>query len=128
MVVADDDGDSDDARTLQAAAFTHRIALGPRAGQKLLSVQGAMPREPGFEQDLCTQTQGFGHAAVRCEGDDCQGLERLCRYITRPALAYDRERCNAAGRVVLMRISGHRRRPFQSIVDGVSGERGRCFR
>jgi hypothetical protein len=28
----------------------------------------------------------------------------------------------------LMRISRHRRRPFQTIVDGVSGERGRRFR
>jgi hypothetical protein len=38
---------------------------------------------------------------VRCEADDRQGLERLCRYITRPALAYDRVQGNAAGRVVL---------------------------
>lgn len=38
---------------------------------------------------------------MRCEADDRQGLERLCRYITRPALAYDRAQCNAAGRVVL---------------------------
>ncbi len=103
MYVADDD--SDDARTLrplQAAACTYRIAFGPRAGQKLLTVQGAMPRDPGFERELCAQMQGFSlHAAVRCESDDRQGLERLCRYITRPALAYERVHCNAAGRVVL---------------------------
>ncbi|HEY8707891.1 MAG TPA: transposase, partial [Burkholderiaceae bacterium] len=105
MYVADDEGDSDDARTLrplQAAACTYRIAFGPRVGQKLLTVQGAMPREPGFEQDLCAQTQGFSlHAAVRCEAEDRQGLKRLCRYITRPALAYEWVQYNAAGRVVL---------------------------
>ena len=45
--MADDDSDSDEARTLrplQAAACTYRIAFGPRAGQKVLTVQGAMPR------------------------------------------------------------------------------------
>ena len=42
--VADKDGDSDEARTLrplQAAACTYRIAFGPRAGKKVLTVQGA---------------------------------------------------------------------------------------
>ena len=35
--------------------------------------------------------QGFSpHAAVRCEAEDRQGLERLCRYITRPVLTYER--------------------------------------
>jgi hypothetical protein len=103
--LADADADSDDARTLrplQAAACTYRIAFGPRAGQKVLTVRGAMPRELGFAQDLCADMQGFSmHAAVRCEADDRQGLERLCRYITRPAPAYERVQCNAAGHVVL---------------------------
>ena len=46
--LADGDADSDDARTLrplQAAACTYRIAFGPRAGQKVFTVQGAMPRD-----------------------------------------------------------------------------------
>ena len=46
--MANNDGDSDEARALrplQAAVCTYRIALGPRAGQKVLTVQGAMPRE-----------------------------------------------------------------------------------
>ena len=41
------------------------------------------------------------HAAVRCGADDHQGLEQLCRYITRPALANERVQTNAAGQVVL---------------------------
>ena len=59
--LADNDADSDEARTLrplQAAACTYRIAFGPRAGQKVLTVQGVMPREKGFKQDLCADT-GF---------------------------------------------------------------------
>ena len=51
--MADNDGDSDEARKLrplQAAACTYRITFGPRAGQKVLTVQGAMPRHTQFKQ------------------------------------------------------------------------------
>jgi hypothetical protein len=103
--LADHDGDSDEARALrplQAAACTYRIAFGPRAGQKVLTVQGVMPREKGFKQDLCADIDGFSlHAAVRCGADERQALEQLCRYITRPALANERVQTNAAGQVVL---------------------------
>ena len=49
---------------------------------------------------LCLQ--GFSlHAAVRCAAHERDSLERLCRYITRPALAKERVRCNGAGQLVL---------------------------
>ena len=83
-------------------ACTYRIAFGPRAGQKVLTRQGAMPRETDFKQSLCADIDGFGlHAAVRCGADERQGLEQLCRGITRPALANERVQTNAAGPVVL---------------------------
>ena len=103
--MADNDGDSDEVRSLrplQAAACTYRIAFGPRTGQKVLTVQGARPRETDFKQSLCADSNGFSlHAAVRCAADDRQALEQLCRYITRPALANERVQTNAAGQVVL---------------------------
>ena len=103
--MADNDGDSDEARALrplQAAACTYRIAFGPRAGQKVLTLQGAMPRDAGFAQALCANMNGLSlHAAVRCDADDRKALEQLCRYITRPALANERVQTNAAGQVVL---------------------------
>ena len=103
--LADADADSDEARALrplQAAACTYRIAFGPRAGQKVFTLQGAMPRDADFKQPLCADIQGFSlHAAVRCGADDRQALEQLCRYITRPALANERVQTNAAGQVVL---------------------------
>ena len=123
--LADNDADSDEARVLrplQAAAWpcrprrgqwrtnspldclcpgsAYRIAFGPRAGRKVLTVQGAMPREADFKQNLCADIDGFSlHAAVRCGADDRQALEQLCRYITRPALANERVQTNAAGQV-----------------------------
>ena len=67
--MADDDGDSAQARVLsplQAAACTYRIALGPRAGQKVLTLQGAMPRQTDFKHTVCADIDGLNlHAAVR---------------------------------------------------------------
>jgi hypothetical protein len=60
---------------------------GPRAGQKVLTLRGAMPREGTARQLLCADIDGFSlHAAVRVEAHDRKRLERLYRYITRTAL------------------------------------------
>jgi hypothetical protein len=103
--LADPDADGDEARTLrplQAAAVTYRIAFGPRAGQKVLTLRGAMPRETTERQPLCADIDGFSlHAAVRVEAHDRKRLEQLCRYITRPALSDERVQLNAAGQVEL---------------------------
>ena len=103
--VAEPDADGDEARTLrplQAAAVTYQIAFGPRAGQKVLSLRGAMPRERAAGQPLCADIDGFSlHAAVRVEAHDRKRLEQLCRYITRPALSDERVQVNAAGQVEL---------------------------
>jgi len=89
-------------RPLQAAVRTYRIAFGPRTGQKVLTVQSAMPKEASFKQTLCADVNGLSvHAAVRCGTEDRQALEQLCRYITRPALANERIQCNPTGQVVL---------------------------
>ena len=45
--LAEPDADGEEARTLrplQAAAVAYRIAFGPRAGQKMLTLRGATPR------------------------------------------------------------------------------------
>jgi len=103
LAQADEDGE--EARTLrplQAAAITYRIAFGPRAGQKVLTLRVAMPRETAARQPLCADIDGFSlHAAVRVEANDRKRLEQLCRYITRPALSDERVQLNDAGQVEL---------------------------
>ena len=103
--LAEPDTDGEASRTLrplQAAAVTYRIAFGPRAGQKVLTLRGAMPREAAARQPLCADIDGFSlHAAVRVEARDRKRLEQLCRYITRPALSDERVQLNAAGQVEL---------------------------
>ena len=67
--------------TLQAAAITYRIAFGPRAGRKVLTLRGAMPREAAPRQPLCADIDGFSlQTAVRRDAHDRKRLEQLCRY------------------------------------------------
>jgi hypothetical protein len=87
--MADSDCDSDEARTLrplQATACTYRIAFCPRAGQKVLTLPGAMPRQTDFKQNLCADSNGFSlHAAERCAAaNDRQALEQLCQPLHHP--------------------------------------------
>jgi len=101
--LAETDADSALA-PLQSAACTYRIAFGPRAGQKVITL-GSVPSPsftPPLSQPLCVNEQGFSlHAAVRCAMNKRNQLEQLCRYITRPAIANERLSLNSAGDVVL---------------------------
>jgi hypothetical protein len=88
---------------LQAAASTWRIAAGPRAGRKVLTLVGRGQRPPASRtSDLCANHQGFSlHAGVHCDANDRQGIEQLCRYITRPAISNERLSINRDGNVML---------------------------
>ena len=100
------DPDTDPALApLQAAACTYRIALGPRAGQKVLTWKDPAVRLASQEPPQpkgCVSAQGFSlHADTHCGPQERQQLERLCRYITCPALGHKRLRRTTAGEVVL---------------------------
>jgi len=86
---------------LQAASCTYRIALGPRAGQKVLSLQSVPSPDKPTTPNLCAKLHGFTlHAAMRWGADQRKELEHP-RYITRPAIANERLKRNRAGDVVL---------------------------
>ncbi len=97
------DRDADNPLTpLQAASCTYRIALGPRAGRKVLSLRTVPRRGEKATAGLCAESHGFSlHAGVRCGEDQRKELERLCRTITRPAIANERLKQDGAGNVVL---------------------------
>jgi hypothetical protein len=62
---------------LRAAACTYRIALGPRAGQKVLSLQ-TLPTEPPLTPVGCVNAQGFSlHAEVCCAAHERKQLEHV---------------------------------------------------
>ncbi len=100
--VAETDESDNPMSPLQSAACTYRIAFGPRAGQKVLSLQTVPNCEAQDTPQHCVNQQGFSlHAAVRCAMNQRNKLDQLCRYITRPAIANERLKRNSAGDVVL---------------------------
>ena len=106
--LADRDADNPLA-SLQTASCSYRIALGPRAGQKVLGLRTVPGRDDKATAALCADAHGFSlHAGVRCAEHQRKALERLCRYITRPAIANERLKCDGAGNVVLQLKSAWR--------------------
>ena len=86
---------------LQAASIGYRIAIGPHAGRKVLTLYSVPPVDEAPERPLLAQMAGFSlHAATVCEAWQRARLERLCRYITRPPLATKRLSVDNRGRVV----------------------------
>jgi hypothetical protein len=68
----------------------------------VLSLRTVSGRDEKATSGLCAGAHGFSlHAGVRCGADQRKRLERLCRYITRPAIANERLKCDGAGNVVL---------------------------
>lgn len=74
------------------ASISYRLAFGPNAGKKALTLQTLPSIDdsgPGDEQ--VSKRAGFSlHAGVACKADQRKKLEHLCRYITRPAIAEQR--------------------------------------
>ncbi len=86
-------------------SITYRIAVGPRAGQKLFTLQTlSVSALPGAEQQGdhrgAAQAGGFSlHADIDIEPGQRQKLERLCRYVSRPPVAVDRLALTSSGQV-----------------------------
>ncbi len=95
------EGEESALSNLQAAATSYRIGLGPRRGKKVYALK-TVEAEEGEGSERCVQNNGFSlHADVSCEADDRKKLERLCRYVARPAIANERLKLTDCGQVVL---------------------------
>ena len=87
--LAMDDEEGATLQQLQGHSITYRIAMGPQVGRKVLTVQTI----PAWEEDDCGTGQlgkvgGFSlHAGVAVNTRERKKLERICRYISRPALS-----------------------------------------
>lgn len=92
---------------LQSASVQSRIAMGERKGQRVRRLGIPEYGEFGdFQTELkgplCAVAAGFSlHADVYCAPWERNKLEKLCRYITRPAVAEERLQMRASGDVVL---------------------------
>ena len=79
----------------------YRIAIGPQAGRKAFTLQTL----PGTDaeagcSDKLAKASGFSlHAGVAVKADQRRKLERICRYIARPAISVERLSLTAQGQV-----------------------------
>ena len=87
------------------ASIVYRLAFGPNAGRKALTLQ-AVPASDTRQKssELVSKQRGLSlHAGVACKSNQTKKLERLCRYITRPAIAEQRLSLASNGNVVAER-------------------------
>ncbi len=86
---------------LARASEGQRQLLGPRPGAPVDRHRDACAEVPGH-QALTVQRAGFSlNAVVFIPAEDPDGLERLCRYVARPAIAQERLRLLPGDRVAL---------------------------
>ena len=85
---------------LLGAAVHYRIATGPHAGRMALTLR-TVASHPPASNPCIAQLSGFSlHAGTRCRAHERASLERLCRYIARPAVSNERLSVNDRGQVV----------------------------
>ena len=93
--------DEDLTNQLLGSSVTYRIAVGPQQGRKVFTLQTL----PDLESDNpCSnsvgEAAGFSlHGGVATKANERMKLERLCRYITRPAVAAKRMSLTRNGQV-----------------------------
>jgi len=73
---------------LLSHSITYRIAVDPQAGRKAFTLQMVPAREEQHDDPKLAKTAGFSpHAGVAAQAHQRRKLERLCRYVARPAVA-----------------------------------------
>jgi len=97
--LSDRAGCDDGLDALRMISITYRIATGAQAGRKVATLQ-TIPADADAPEGDAGKVGGFSlHAAVAAEAHEGQKLERLCRYITRPAISEKRLSLSPQGRV-----------------------------
>jgi hypothetical protein len=84
-----------------AHAVTYRIAMGPQRGRKVFTLQ-TIPPKPDLppNSERVAKLAGFSlHAGVAAKAHQQDKLERLCRYIARPAVSEKRLSLTSTGKV-----------------------------
>jgi hypothetical protein len=93
-------GEADGLADLQGHSITYRIALGAHRGRKAFSLQSLPPSSSLQSTERVGQLAGFSlHAGVAAEDLQRDKLERLCRYISRPAVSTERLSRLSDGRI-----------------------------
>ncbi len=95
-----DEGEEDPMRQVLGCSVSYRIAIGPQQGRKVFTLQTI----PSWEEDdrfaQVVKVAGFSlYAGVAAQAWERQKLERLARYITRPAVSEKRLSLTPSGNI-----------------------------
>lgn len=87
-------------RQVHGHSITYRIAIGPQQGRKVFTLQTLLPREDDDRFSQVAKMGGFSlHAGVATGAHQRKKLERICRYVARPAVSEKRLALTRDGRV-----------------------------
>ncbi len=88
--LAGDDLEAGPMEQLLGSSITYRIAVGPHQGRKVFTLQKLAACDDSFDDGVGKVARFSLHAGVAARAGQRQKLERLCRYISRPAIAEKR--------------------------------------
>ena len=93
--------EEDPLQDIHSHSVTYRVAIGPQKGRKVFTLQTIPPQpEPSLENARVAKLNGFSlHAGVAAHAHQRKKVERLCRYIARPAIAEKRLSLTSTGKV-----------------------------
>jgi hypothetical protein len=81
---------ADGFEQLLGSAIHYRIATGPHAGNKALTLRTVPPATTG-DKPYTAHEDGFSiNAGTLCQEHESEKLERLCRYVARPPVSNER--------------------------------------
>jgi len=116
---ASDAVDGDSMAQLLGHSITYRIAVGPHQRRKVFTLQTLPACDEPFD-DPVGKAAGFSlHAGVAAKPEERKKLERLCRYISRPAVSEKRLSLTPNGNV--------RYQPKTPYRESLPRERSECF-
>lgn len=93
--------ETDPMQQVHGHSITYRIAIGPQQGKKVFTLQTLLPKEAADDRfSQVAMAGGFSlHAGVATLSHQRQKLERICRYVARPAVSEQRLALTRDGRV-----------------------------
>ena len=95
-----DDADEAPMQQVLGCSVSYRIAVGPQQGRKVFTLQTIPAWEDDDRFSQVAKASGFSlHAGVAAQAWERQKLERLCRYISRPAVSEKRLSLTSSGNI-----------------------------
>ena len=93
--------ETDPMQQVHGHSITYRIAIGSQQGKKVFTLQTLLPKEAADDRfSQVAKGGGFSlHAGVATLAHQRQKLERICRYVARPAISEQRLALTRDGRV-----------------------------